>query len=487
MNFELPTKAISDSILLSIQEGVTIYDQGFRLAAWNDKYAGMGITPREHVQLGLHIEDTYKYAAELGVFGPGDPQEIANRRISQVYAGDSPAVEDLRSSDGRAIEIRRYFLPGIGVAAVFSDVTETRRLTANAKRSEELELLARVAGGFCHDFNNVLQAVVTNLQIADTTQHIKYVKPALDAALSGVSLSREMLQLAQPDITQDEQSEFDAIAAIRATVRWSGRVLRQSVAINLNLSLDNAVVKASEGRFTSSLSNLIINSQDAMERGGQINIAVYRRDRMLRIDVEDQGQGMSEELLCKAVEPFFSTKGEQGTGLGVYEAKTFAEGIGGSFTLSSALGVGTTATMEVPASFVATKKQSPTSQDPLNARVLLVEDKPEVRTSIQHLLESFGCTTVAVTNEQTARQILLNTNSDFYDVVVLDVVLDETLGGDELSDWITQRFPGLNVIFCSATPLGCDFSERVMAFQKPIDRDAFYNHLRRLRRRKLAK
>ncbi|MEM7312846.1 MAG: PAS-domain containing protein, partial [Planctomycetota bacterium] len=231
---ENPIPNLADTILLSIQEGVTIYDTEFRLCAWNDKYAATGITPPDAIRIGLSIEETYRLAAENGVFGEGDPQRIAQERLEQVYAGTSPAIEDLAGSNGKTIEVRRYFLPNFGVAAVFSDVTQLRRDAARLRRHEDLKVLARATAGFAHDFGNALQIIAANLEVVRLTEKFEHLRTAMEATDSAGQLARTLLAIAQPGTFTQTARQFE----VKNTKEKKVKCVRKAMRINVFVSSD---------------------------------------------------------------------------------------------------------------------------------------------------------------------------------------------------------------------------------------------------------
>lgn len=479
-----------DTILLSIEEGVTIYDTEFRLVAWNDRYSEMGITPQEHVKRGLHIEDTYRMAAQLGVFGEGDPEQIANERIRDVYSGVSPDAEDLIGTHGAIIEIRRYFLPGIGVAAVFSDVTEKRRTAAMVRRVEDLEVLARVTGGVSHDFNNVLQAVETNLALAKMTGDLKHVDAARQATQSGADLARSMLQLVRPMAPKNasNQQDFEVTRAIRTTIHWIERVLRDNISLELDIRIEPTAIGAEEGRFSLAMVNLIMNSQDAMPRGGKIRVLVDRPvddPNRLLITIHDNGYGMSKELIQKANEPFFTTKGERGTGLGLCEVRSFVEGAGGSLDLNSVQGSGSTAVLSLPTRTAVDVRDDPACRSEgwsdLSYRVLLVEDNLDVQNSTQHFLNTIGCRTIAVTTGEEAIDLLRIVDHGFFDIVVSDIELGGASDGRDVANFARRQFPELGIMLCTANASEhlAGIPPDVRVFHKPLEVDQFRGCLSR--------
>ena len=479
------TSSIADTILLTIEEGVTIYDTDFRLVAWNDQYAEMGITPPDKIRDGLHIEDTYRYAADLGVFGKGDPNRIANERIHQLYAGDSPKVEDLLGCNGRTIEIRRFFLPGIGVAAVFTDVTDARRTAAKLRRAEDLEVLAKSTGGFAHDFNNILQAIMTNLHLAKKNDDLKHVENAARATESGAELARSMLALASPNYESEGAQYFEITDAVEKTIRWIGRVLPDNIEIVTSFNTNGMIVDGNESWFSMCLVNLVMNSRDAIQNDGVIQISVNSDSpNRLNVTIEDNGCGMDDHVVCRLNEPFFTTKGAAGTGLGIYEVKRFAKSLGGCFEISSAVGSGTIASICLPArpaNSVVERQSVNTKKLSRSLRLLVVEDNFSVQESNLSFFSSIGCRVTAVATGEEAVSLLSELDQPFFDVLVSDVSLGGATNGIELARFVLKRFPRMPIVLCSAD---IDISDRIPEattfIRKPWDVSEMQNHLSKI-------
>ena len=500
---------ISDSVLLSIQEGVTIFDQQFRLIAWNESYAKLGFVPRGCLKQGMPLAEMLEHSAASGVFGEDNPHEVAAKRLKQVYRGEVPEVEDVCKPGGGIVEVRRYFLPEIGVAVVFSDVTHARGMAAKAQQHDQLEVVAKMSAGFCHDFNNILQAIMGHLQLAISSGSQEHLQSALDATISGADLSKSMLALAHSqsgsqDLPQT-QHEFDAIACVKRTVGWVKRVIRPQVSIETDLAAERTTLRACEGRFATALANLIVNASDATFAKGRVTISLRDAqacEDMLQVTVSDHGVGMTEKMLRRVREPFFTTKGSEGTGLGLFEVQSFVESIDGEFRLASQPGKGTTATMLLPAE--STSPRSLTSpalsglfpeldseqlSKPMRGRVLVVDDLAAVRSTLQQSLEQAGFQTFSVVSVEAAQALLRGLPADFLDLVVSDVILPGQ-SGIEFANWLFQQLPQLSIVLLSGTPVENAHSlpDQTLILQKPINPEQLLTYLEAiLSERKLAK
>ena len=108
----------------TIDQGVTIYDSDMRLVAWNERYRELGVMPQQHIKYGASLFDAYVDIAKLGVFGEGDPTELATSHVKALRDGPLIKEELLRTLDQRrTLRIKRFRLPDGGVCATFTDVT----------------------------------------------------------------------------------------------------------------------------------------------------------------------------------------------------------------------------------------------------------------------------------------------------------------------------------------------------------------------------
>lgn len=439
--------------LLDIAEGVTIFDADLRLVTWNAEYAGLGLVPVDELRAGLTIEEIYQLAFENGVF-TRDWEARARSRLSAVRAGSAPACEDLPLADGRTVEIRRYFLPGFGLAAVFSDVTARRAEEARRLRGESLATLGRVAGGLAHDFNNLLTVITGSLELAQRSEGAdevrECVETSLRAAWRGAELTRTALGLAknQPAVPET----VAASDAVEEIVRFAQRVLPESIAIHVERDSD-APLRVDRSGLSSALLNLFLNARDAMPYGGDLTVAV--RDEVegdtsfVRIVVSDTGFGMSPATLAQVSRPLFSTKPPgKGTGLGLYEVNRFAVGSGGRLEIRSVESEGSRISLLLPRAVadVAVGPPQVAVNRAVGARLLVVEDDPEVRCVLRVTLERAGWRVAEAADADVALRRL---ERGSYAGLLTDIVLPGRIGGPELVARIRRRRPGFPVVFCT--------------------------------------
>ncbi|PIK73491.1 hybrid sensor histidine kinase/response regulator, partial [Methylobacterium frigidaeris] len=254
----------------------------------------------------------------------------------------------------------------VGFAKITRDVTERRNaqqeLEATRARfiqAQKMEAIGQLTGGVAHDFNNLLAVVIGNLHLA--RKHLpperklrQLIENSIQAAERGATLTKRMLAFAR------RQELTRAPVDVPALVRGMAELLQRSISSNIPVStqfplqLPLAFVDASQLELA--LLNLTVNARDAMPKGGTIMIAAREAQvgtdevsglgpgHYVCLSVTDTGEGMDEQTLARAAEPFFTTKGVgKGTGLGLSMIHGFAEQSGGRLVLKSTKGQGTTA------------------------------------------------------------------------------------------------------------------------------------------------
>jgi signal transduction histidine kinase/ActR/RegA family two-component response regulator len=277
------------------------------------------------------------------------------------------------------------------------------------EKSRRVEALARVAGSVAHDFNNVLTVIMGTAEAAKIDSRSPdeveaYMDEIVDAAVHAATLTNQLLTLGRQQLLRPNHYSMTALLTrLRPAM---GRVLPADVALVLDLPDDDATVYVDETGFDRTVINLVLNARDAMPRGGSITISSRREvsagDPQLAdgpcvsLQVADSGIGMDAETLERVFEPFFSTKGERGTGLGLASVYAFVKDAGGAIAVSSTPDLGTTFTLRFPEA--AGPAMVPSSGNIVEEaagrsrrdRILLVEDRDDVRSTMRRTLIGGG-------------------------------------------------------------------------------------------------
>ena len=234
------------------------------------------------------------------------------------------------------------------------------------RQAHRLEAVGQLAGGIAHDFNNLLQSILSYSEfisdaIEPESELQQDVAEVQKAARRAAGLTRQLLVFSRQHVTQP------VVVDLNDSVRSAEHLLRSTLGDDIQLTCRTAgepcPVVADVGELELMLMNLAINARDAMPRGGTITVTVdtveldgvegagLHPGPFARIDVRDDGEGMTPEVAAKAFEPFFTTKETgRGTGLGLSMVYGIANRSGGRASISTMAGVGTTITVLFPLS-----------------------------------------------------------------------------------------------------------------------------------------
>ncbi len=374
----------------------------------------------------------------------------------------------------------------VGFLSIVRDVTEQKRLEATLRHSQKMEAIGQLTGGIAHDFNNLLSVIIGNLQLlerplAENERLAKQVQTALRAALRGAELTRRLLAFARQTVLEPRAVNMNTV--LQGMNELLRRSLGREVEIHNVLVAEPWTVRADPGQLENCILNLSINARDAMPRGGSLTIETAnvsvdaetaRRHPTLRtgeylvVSVSDTGSGMPPEVAKRAFEPFFTTKEVgKGTGLGLSMVYGFLEQSGGTATLSSELGQGTTVRLyfprvDAPAPLPRREAEVAGASPPGGTeRILVVEDDPDVRTTACVSLRSLGYQVVEAENASAALELLRQDQR--IDLLFTDVTLPGGVYGPDLAQRARDLRPALKVLFTSG------FSETTVIHRGMLD------------------
>jgi two-component system NtrC family sensor kinase len=334
-------------------------------------------------------------------------------------------------------------------------------------QTQKLEALAQLTGGVAHDFNNLLTIVNTNLHIHRRRHpemaEDRQLESMSRAIKSGVRLTRQLLsfsrrQALRPETVLLQQWLPAADDLLRST-------LGRRVTLTISVEPDTAAITVDLAELELALINTSLNAQHAMPDGGSLRVSAMNavdpadaQRAMVLIRVEDSGFGMAPALLGKVFEPFFTTKEPgKGSGLGLSQVYGLCAQAGGSVTLHSEVGRGTSVQMYFPPAVQAVSpSEAHQTEHPslLDGRVLLVEDNDDVAQAVEGLLANAGLTIMRLPSADAALAHL-NAAGDATDVVLSDISMPGTLDGIGLAFALRERYPTLPVLLMTG------FAERI--------------------------
>ena len=302
-------------------------------------------------------------------------------------------------------------------------------------RSEQLRVVGELASGVAHDFNNTLTTVLgTTEWLLHTQTFDPEVRADLEmvrtAATDAAALVKRLHFFGRRAPVEDRQTEDLAeiaeVAVDMVRPRLKELLDRRGtrVEVDLRVRVGEVYVCISDVEIREVLVNLLLNAADAMPDGGRIIVESGRDGETAWLSVTDEGHGMPPEVRTRIFEPFFSTKGKNGTGLGLSVCWDIAAGHGGGLEVESAVGYGSTFTLWLPATdaspgtATAADAQSPKSAVLGSLAVLLVDDQEDVLQSLSDLLTALGHRVEMAATGQEALALL---EEHVFDLVITDL------------------------------------------------------------------
>jgi nitrogen-specific signal transduction histidine kinase/CheY-like chemotaxis protein len=368
------------------------------------------------------------------------------------------------------------------LAVIERDVTEQRTLEARLRQSDKMQALGTLAGGIAHDFNNLLTAILGSLElagpkVADQPRVQRLIENARGAAERGASLTKRLLSFSRAHDLQARATDVGALIVGMSDL--FGRSLGGLVTVRTELEDGLPAVQVDPDQLELAVLNLCINARDAMPEGGAITVATRRLDirgdpeiadgTYLGISVTDEGTGIPEEILRRVCEPFFTTKAVgQGTGLGLAMVFGLAQQSKGRLAIDSEVGRGTRVELALPFAAEAPKPAEKTpGAAPVvgrRARVLIVDDDPQVRHVTASFLTGFGHSTAEAGGGEAALQHL---QRERFDIVVADLAMPG-MSGIELAAEIRGRDPRLPVLILTGHADAMQIPEDLPVLSKPF-------------------
>lgn len=334
------------------------------------------------------------------------------------------------------------------------ELKSSRRLSHYQDR---LRAFGEMTGGVIHDFNNclsILKGYSDLLQmdgmLSDSNNALEMLAHMSTAAADAAGVVSRLRHFYRPEDNRDETYLPEDISKLLKEAAELSRMKRSANAAGREMKID---LKFELGRTSPVLCNaqqvreifinMIFNSIDAMPEGGQITLRCAESDKDVRVEIEDTGIGMPEEVRQRCLDPFFSTKGEAGTGLGLAMVSRIVAEHGGRLDIRSQPEVGTTFSIDFPHS--PDRVEQPRlnhnrAHQPL--RILFAEDNESVRNVVKRFLEADGHAVEAFANGWDASEAFVPGR---YDLVVTDLSMPR-MNGESLADHIKAISPATPII-----------------------------------------
>jgi PAS domain S-box-containing protein len=408
----------------------------------------------------------------------------------------------------------------IGFAKVTRDVTERHLAQEMLDQARErllqwqkMEAIGQLTGGVAHDFNNLLTIVIGNLETAQrhlgalTGGVASRLKRSLDNAMRGAQRAATLTQRLLAFSRQQplDPKPLDINKFIAAEVEFLQRSLGEMIEVQAVGSAGLWPVEVDAHQLGAALLNLAVNARDAMPNGGKLTIetsnALLDHDycsanpevipgQYVMIAVSDNGTGMTKDVVDRAFEPFFSTKGVgQGTGLGLSQVYGFIKQSKGHIKIYSEAGEGTTVKIYLPRFLQEIDQRDEEEQGaeavegPGHETILVVEDDRDVRAYLVEVLRDLNYRVLSAHDAVSALG-LIKQGDIRIDLLLTDVVLPG-INGRQLVEQAQNRRPGLKVLFTTGYSRNAIVHQGrldpgVAMIQKPITQEGLAARIRDL-------
>ncbi|MEX2578082.1 MAG: response regulator [Verrucomicrobiales bacterium] len=365
-----------------------------------------------------------------------------------------------------------------------STIQTLMRTEEQLGRSARLKDLGQMAAGVVHDFNNALTKILGLVEIVDGAG-IKAISPYMDqlraAATDATEVVKRLRYFYKASSKTEVAEAVDINEVIRESIeltkpRWVAERLASNSIVQIVSDLGEVPpVLGNAAEYREALANLIFNACDAMSDGGNLTIASKTENEAVIVEVSDTGTGMSEEVLEKCLDPFFSTKEQKGCGLGMSLVDGLVQRYGGVVRVRSTQGEGTTVrlSLSIMENVEHEREEDTPTHQRRRLKVMIVEDEKEIAYLLTRFLEGDNHYVESADNGFAALERIREGN---FDVVISDRAMPE-IGGDELAIRIRAlkgrekiiMATGFGDIMLAAanTPEGVD-----LVLPKPISRAA---------------
>jgi PAS domain S-box-containing protein len=351
-----------------------------------------------------------------------------------------------------------------------SSLLEQESLEAQLRQSQKMDAVGRLAGGVAHDFNNLLTVIITHCgflltdlpphtQAHDDADHIQM------AARRAAELTQRLLAFSRQQVLTPTVLDLNAV--LRDLLPVLSALIGEGIELETSIQPAPLRLKVDRAQLEQIILNLVVNARDAMPNGGKLHVvtgevelsADYARahpgsseGQHVALGVRDTGVGMGGDVLARIFEPFFTTKEQgKGTGLGLSTVYGIVQQSGGSISVESQVGFGTT--FEVffkPATEPERRDPTmrpPSPREPVQATILVVEDEEGVRRGVQRILKHAGYTVLVAADPAQAIAIVEDFGGKL-DMLLTDVVMP-MMTGAELAERVVVMRRGIKVLYMS--------------------------------------
>ncbi|HOA71914.1 MAG TPA: PAS domain S-box protein [Phycisphaerae bacterium] len=461
-------------IFETAHEGICTTDPMGRILLVNARFAQM---------VGRSVEELIGEPL-LTLVDPESRHELAGRIQNGAASSTHPCDVKLCVQSGQEVWAMAAISPmftddgcHLGSLFMFTDISDRKRLESQVRQFQKLEAVGQLAGGVAHDFNNIVTAVLGNVDlmrlrlkrdpipVESLSSDIDQIERAGERAMA---LTRQLLMFSRRQVVRPEI--IDVGRLLSEMEKMLSRLIRDDIVLRVAVDEDVPFVRADAGQLEQVVVNLVVNARDAMPEGGQIVVkasaaqldaeyAALHPDAQpgsyALIEVSDTGHGMDEATVQRVFEPFFTTKpAGKGTGLGLATAYGIIKQSGGHISVYSEPGIGSTFRVYLPATDECPEAepvhQTAGPEVGGNETILVCEDNEAIRKLLCRVLKEKGYN-VNVFGSPSAAIEFAQSYDGHIDLLITDVVM-AGMNGPDLAETLQSTRPDLKVLYVSGYP-----------------------------------
>ncbi|CAH2211916.1 ATP-binding protein [Tepidibacter aestuarii] len=319
-------------------------------------------------------------------------------------------------------------------------------------QNEKLKALGEISNGVAHDFNNILATISGYVDLSLAKRQDDNIREYLEiikrASLDGAEMLRRIQEFTK-NIRDEENSFFRFERIMKIVLNMINPRVNDSAMLGIDININKDLnakghVKGREFEIREVIINILNNAIDAMPSGGNINIKTYNLDTDIYIEIEDSGDGIPKNILSRIFDPFFSTKGVNGNGIGLSVSYKIIKDHGGSIRVETEEGIGTKFIISLPMHLeevvsINTKNEE---KDEKYYKILVVDDKIPVAMATGEIIKSIGKEADICYSGKDALQKL---EVKKYDLIISDLAMPN-LNGIELAKKVKLKYPDIKFV-----------------------------------------
>lgn len=424
---------------------------------WGVKTQALYEHPRIWVD-AIHPDDKAQVISDIPKH-PNDITDIIDFREFRIQRPDSKTcwikarAYPIRDADGKVIRI----------AGIAEDITERKLAEDTIRRSQKMDALGKLTGGIAHDYNNMLGVILGYSEILmselNNQPHLQdYAEKITHAGQRGAKLTKKLLSFSRYKSPDSKNTIINHLLLNEQDIL--AKTLTARIKLELNLDENLCPVHLDENELEDAILNISINAMHAIKKNGSLIIKTMNRkinkkksDRLaiakgdyVLLSFTDDGCGMSEEIKNKIFDPFFSTKGDLGTGLGLSQVYGFINRCSGAITIDSSPGSGSCFTLYFPCSRKTDNHKAPAdipSRGSMKGKenILIVDDEPDLLELLSDILKQHGYHVFLAGNAKYALELL---KKERIDLIISDIIMPD-MDGYSLASHVRKEYPDIKI------------------------------------------